>query len=346
MKAAVLGASGYTGSVLMRILLNHPQIEKIFPVSRTKAGTKTFHHDPGLSQEVLEKKGADLFRSFQEAENAGPDVVFSALPHLKSAEYCRIFLTSSVVIDLSADFRITDPDMFRRSYGTEPPAPDLLKSSVYSLCEWNREKIKHSDLIANPGCYPTAVLLPLLPLIYSGIVNGTPVADVMTGISGGGRSLKDTFLYSERTENMGAYSPGRSHRHYFEMVHQIRNIAGTETGDDLIFNPHLVPVKQGMAATITAPLRDGAAHDTVHDAFYRAYSDEPFIRLRGENIPETRHVRWTNRCDIGYRVSDGFCIIFSVIDNLLKGASGQAVQTMNIRFGLTETAGLDLYGEI
>lgn len=346
MKAAVLGASGYTGAVLLRILLSHPEIEKIIPVSRTKGGSKTVNHDPGLSEEALEQKGAEVFRTFQEGETGRPDVVFSALPHLKSAEYCRTFLKTSVVIDLSADFRITDPDMFRRGYGTDPPARDLLKDSVYSLCEWNRDKIKRSDLISNPGCYPTAVLLPLLPVINAGIINGIPVADVMTGISGGGRSLKESFLFSERTENMGAYSPGRSHRHYYEMVHQIKTITERENKTDLIFNPHLVPVKQGMAATITLPLKSGTDKGAVHDALNRAYSDEPFIRLRGGDIPETRHVRWTNRCDIGYRVSDGFCILFSVIDNLLKGASGQAVQAMNIRFGFRETAGLDLCGEI
>jgi N-acetyl-gamma-glutamyl-phosphate reductase len=346
MKAAILGASGYTGSVLLRLLLHHREVTEILPVSFTKAGRKLLSFDPGLPEDTLEAKGAAKFCNYGEVTKEGnPDVIFSALPHLKSAEYCKKFINRSVIIDLSADFRIPDPGIFRKAYGVFPPEKKLLNQAVYGLCEWNREKIKRSDLIANPGCYPTAVLLPLLPLVSAELTRGLPVANVLTGISGGGRSPKEKFLYSERTENMGAYSAGRNHRHYHEMTVQMQSISGKPDGD-LIFNPHLVPVKQGMAATITVPLKKHTTSEAVSESFRDAYSDEPFIRIREEEIPETRHVRWTNRCDIGFQLSGEICLLFSVIDNLLKGASGQALQCMNIRFGIKETEGLNLMGEI
>ena len=375
MRAAVLGSTGYAGMMLLRLLGTHPDIDRIVAVSSSKAGTPIAEADPGLSSAALAKAGGEdaHFAGVEEAEAERPDVVFAALPHLTSAEVLDPFYDSAVVIDLSADYRLPDAELFRHAYGSAPPRPDRLHGAVYGLPEWYREEIRRADIIANPGCYPTAVLLPLLPLAREGLIEERLVVNALSGISGAGKKAKEHLLFGERSENVNAYAPGHEHRHWAEVYHYLRSEGlyqaprpAGETGADaladvyrsvpLLFTPHLVPIKQGIAVTTAARVSDASKDSTSRDeqsgvapriweTLRRSYADEPFVRLCGERIPETRDVRNSNRCDIAVRVQGDTALIFSAIDNLHKGAAGQAVQNMNVRFGLYEGAGLRADGE-
>ncbi len=355
MKAAILGTTGYTGQILLRLLLDHPQVTEVLPVSSSKAGAELESLDPGLgSLRALPACAGRLaacgghLMSLEEARAAAPDVVFSALPHLESARFCEPFFGRAVVIDLSADFRLRDPRVFARAYGEEPPRPDLLERAVYGLVEWHREAIRRADIIANPGCYPTATLLPLLPLVRERLVGGTVVTNALSGISGAGRKAQTNYLFCERTENMGAYNPGRSHRHVAEMEAELQETAARAGGAEvaLLFTPHLVPLKRGMVATTVAELARPVSAEEIGAIYARAYGADPFVTLAPERLPQSASVWNTNRCEISWRVEGGRVMLFSAIDNLMKGASGQAVQNMNVRFRLPETAGLRTMNEV
>jgi len=345
MKAAILGVTGYTGLILLRILGEHPDIESIIPVSSSKVGKGLPSIDPGLPSSIAGKARdtSGLVVSIEDAAALKPDVVFSALPHLTSADSCQPFFGSSVVIDLSADLRIADPALFREAYGEEPPRPDLLGKAVYGLCEIYRKEIEHADIIANPGCYPTATLLPLIPLLKRGLIRGGIVVNALSGISGAGKKTTENLLFCERTENAGAYSPGRSHRHVTEIESQIARFSAQSS---LLFTPHLVPIKRGMAVTTVASLAPGADSGDILEAYRQEYEGSPFVSVLSESVPQTRSVWGSNRCDIGFRIEGSSILLFSVIDNLVKGASGQAVQNMNIRFRLREERGLRTFGEL
>jgi N-acetyl-gamma-glutamyl-phosphate reductase len=350
MKAAILGTTGYTGMVLLRLLFRHPEITTILPVSSSRAGAAVLDMDPGLHPALAEKCGPSggSLMSIEAAAAEKPDVVFAALPHLKSAEICAPFFGSSVVIDLSADFRIKDEAVFEQAYGTKPPRPDLVPRAVYGLCEIYRKNITTADLIANPGCYPTCTLLPLLPLVKNGIVGGKIIVNALSGISGAGKKAKEDLLFCERTENTNAYAPGKSHRHSMEIQQELDTAWNDGGGGppDLFFTPHLVPLKRGMAVTTAVELAAGKNGGDAQSALENQYAGEPFVRLTEKRIPETADVWGSNRCDIGLHVEGNTLFLFSVIDNLVKGASGQAVQNMNIRFGFVETAGIALQGEL
>jgi N-acetyl-gamma-glutamyl-phosphate reductase len=279
-------------------------------------------------------------------EAKGLDVVFSCLPHLKSAEMCAPFFGKTVVVDLSADFRLRDPSVFLKAYGAPMPKPELLGRSVYGLSEWYRDPIRNADIIANPGCYPTATLLPLLPLAREGLIKGTVIVNAISGISGAGKKEKADLLYCERAENANAYNPGTSHRHAPEISQELQAAGGPLA---LLFTPHMAPIRRGMAVTTVAelsrdPLASGAG--SIEAIYRKYYEGRPFVSLGGGRIPQTREVWGSNRCDIGWRVEAGRVMLFSAIDNLVKGASGQAVQNMNIRFGVDESAGLRSGGEL
>jgi N-acetyl-gamma-glutamyl-phosphate reductase len=302
--------------------------------------------DRGLSRSILaktEKTGGKLLTT-EEIARAKPDVVFAALPHLASAAVCAPFFGNTLIIDLSADFRIKDPVLFEKTYKEKHPRPDLLEKAVYGLAEWFTREIRGADLIANPGCFPTAALLPLLPLSRAALLKGAVVANALSGISGAGRNIKAPYLFCERSENTCAYGPGKKHRHQPEMKQILDSVPGS--GLDILFTPHLVPLKQGMAVTTIAELARPVTHEEIGAVYRDAYAAKPCIELLGELIPETKDVRFSNRCDIGWQIEGDRIILFSVIDNLLKGASGQAVQNMNIRLGFDETEGLSLHGEI
>lgn len=342
MRATVLGASGYGGMLLTRILAHHPHVARVTTAARTTAGTPVTEADPGLPQSLVRQGSVHpTVLSPEEALTDPGDVVFSALPHGASAEVCAPVLGSVPVIDLSADFRFTDPARFEAAYGSAPPAAEYQKRSVYGLCEWRRDQIPGAPVIANPGCYPTASLVPILPAAAAGLIEGPLVINAISGISGGGRTPKRNLLFAERNENANAYGVGTQHRHQAEIVEQLLTAQHTAGTDPIVlFNPHLAPIKQGMAVTTVLPTSHPAA---VVAALEERYHDEPFVELIGETAPETRHVRGSNRIRIGWRLEPGHVILLSVIDNLWKGASGQAVQNMNILFGFAEEAGLN-YG--
>lgn len=343
MRAAVLGSTGYTGMLLARLLAEHPEITELLPVSSSRAGERLTDVDPGFRDRCGKAGPEGRLLKLEEARERKPQVVFSALPHVESARLCASFLEGAVVIDLSADFRLASAAEFTATYGAQHPHPELLRRAVYGLAEWNTEAIRAGDLIANPGCYPTATLLPLLPLLAEGLVNGEIHASAMSGVSGAGRKVKLEYLYCERAENLAAYAPGRSHRHVSEIEAQLRAL---DPETRLIFVPHLVPLRKGMAVTTTVRLAREAGEAQIAEALGKAYAGRPCIGLRGTTVPQTWDVRGTNRCDIGFRLEGRTLILFSVLDNLVKGASGQAVQNMNLRFGLPETTGLPLASEI
>lgn len=345
MKAVILGTTGYTGMLLLRLLADHPDVDEIIPVSSTKFGNPAASVDFGIGKSIEGKlnlcKGNLV--TLEEAAAMKPDVVFAGLPHLDSARICEPFFGKSVVIDLSADFRIKDHALFMQAYGQEPPRPDLLPDAAYGLCEINGDAIRKADIIANPGCYPTCTLLPVLPLAANKLLKGKIVANALSGISGSGRKAKLQSLFCERTENTCAYLPGKTHRHYTEILDQISNF---DDSLDLFFTPHLVPLKRGMEVTSVIELAKPVTNEEVGKIYEEFYGDKPFINVTPGHLPESVHVWGSNRCDISYQVQGDTILLFSVIDNLVKGASGQAVQNMNIRFGLKETAGLSLYGEL
>jgi len=351
MKAAVFGASGYGGQLLMRLLMDHPEVDKVIPVSSTSAGKPVDERDSGLGPDLKGKlPEGRLFLTAEEALKEKPDAVFSALPHGASAAFCEPFFSKSVVLDLSADFRLRNTAVHEKAYGSPAPFPELRSSAVYGLAEVYSDEIRKSDLIAVPGCYPTCSLLPLIPLGRAGLIDSTVTVNSLSGISGAGRSAKEASLFVERSENSVAYNPGLKHRHQSEMTQEFRAAGGTSS---IFFTPHLVPMRRGMLSTISTPLK-GRPEEIglkVEAALKEAYTEEPFIRLTGSRIPSTRDVLGSNRCDIGWLVEgpvDGISMLylFSAIDNLVKGASGQAVQDFNIRFGFPGETGLPLRGEV
>ncbi|MDA3957778.1 N-acetyl-gamma-glutamyl-phosphate reductase [Oceanispirochaeta sp.] len=345
MKAVVLGATGYTGQILLRQLSSHQDIESIIPASSSIAGSKVLDSDPGLHRSIIKKM--ELTRgeyvSIEEAASYKADIVFSALPHLASAQVCDPFYDHSVVIDLSADFRMEDPELFLKAYGKYPPRAERLASAVYGLSELYRDKIMKSDLIANPGCYPTASLLPLFPLLKKKLIKKNIMINALSGISGAGKKANTSNLLVERSENICAYAPGMTHRHSWEIAKEIHK---EDPLVKILFVPHLVPMKRGMAITSSCELTEDISPDSLEDIYKNFYGDSPFVHTVFPAIPETKQVWGSNRCDISWHMEGRTLILFSVIDNLIKGASGQAIQNMNIRFGLDETAGLRLHGEI
>ncbi len=345
MKAALLGTTGYAGMTLLRILCDHPAVSEILAVSSSQEGEPVSSADPGMGEAAAAKMRGSrgMLMSIAEAASEKPDVVFSALPHLASAKALEPFFGRSVVIDLSADFRINDVSLFKKAYGEEPPRSDLLPQAVYGLCELHRDEIRRADLIASPGCYPTAALLPTVPLARAGKLRGKVFVNAMSGISGAGKKTAANYLFVERSENCGAYSPGTLHRHAPEMR---KELALADRSLELFFMPHLVPLKRGIAATIAVETAEELSDEELRSIYADAYAEAPFVRITPRRIPETRDVLGSNRCDIGFHREGRTLFLFSVLDNLLKGASGQAVQSMNIRFGLAETEGLRSWGEV
>ena len=339
----IVGGTGYTGSELLRLLVQHPQAEVRAVTSRAEAGT---HLDVAFPQ-----LRGHLDLVFSEPEQAGLaecDLVFFATPNGTAMTQARQLLASGVrVIDLAADFRLDDVTLWERWYGMTHAAPELVADAVYGLPELHRDAIRQARLVANPGCYPTAVTLGLLPLIESGLVETDHViADVKSGVSGAGRKASTNLLMAEVGESFKAYSVA-GHRHQPEICTNIRRATGCEIG--LTFVPHLVPMVRGIEATLYVPLKaSGDSSPTELQAlFERRYATEPFVDVMPADAPlETRSVRGTNLCRLGVSepLGAGIVVVQSVIDNLVKGAAGQAVQNMNLMFGIEETTGLSSLG--
>ena len=340
-KTAIVGASGYTGMELLRLLLVHPSVELVAATSRQEAGKSLASVFPRFRGAA----GAELHFIEPDPDAiaaTGAVVAFLALPHGVAAEIARALLERGVkVIDLSADFRLRDAGVYEEFYGHAHPAPDLLDEAVYGLPEVRAEEIKGARLIAAPGCYPTSILLPLLPLLRAGLLDAsTIVANSMSGVSGAGRKADLTLLFCECNESVRAYGVPK-HRHLSEIEQELSIAAGEKV--TITFIPHLIPVNSGIVTTTTARLREGVDAAAVGEALEAAYAGEPFVRLLGRGgCADTKNVTRTNFIDIGWQFDarTGRVILMSAEDNLGKGAGGQAVQAFNLLFGLDATAGL------
>ncbi len=333
-RIAILGASGYTGAELVRLVHGHPELEIVALSADRKAGMAMGEVFPHLAPFDLPP-----LRRIEEIDFAALDLVFAALPHGVTQKLVRALPDGLKVVDLSADFRLADPAAYEKWYGRSHAATDLQPEAAFGIPELHRERIAGARLTANAGCYVTCSLLPLVPLVAEGAVAGEDIViDAKSGVSGAGRSLRENLLFCEVDEGLSAYGLG-GHRHMAEIDQELARAAGHPV--IVSFTPHLVPMSRGMMATIHA--RGDAAE--VHRLLAAHYADEPFVTvLPPGRAPTTRHVVGSNRCVIGV-VADrvpGRVIIVSVIDNLVKGASGQAVQNANVMLGLDERAGLDL----
>jgi len=339
MKVGVVGASGYSGEMLVKLLLGHPRVTLAAVTSRQQAGKP-------LAQVIPALRGSDRGLRFVDSDAAALaagdlDLFFLALPHGAAAAFARAFLAAGKqVIDLSADFRIADLATYTRYYG-EHHAPELLPQARFVLPELAGEDWRQSRLLAAPGCYPTSVLVPLAPLLRTGVVTREHiVADAFSGVSGAGRKVEETYLFVERAESAKAYGLTR-HRHLAEIEEQLARHAGAPIV--IQFNPHLAPMRRGIATTITVPAAPGATIESLYAAWRAAYAGRPFVQLlpSGET-PDTAHVTGTNRVDMSamFDPRTGNFVLTSALDNLVKGASGQAVQIMNLWAGFPETAGL------
>lgn len=331
---AILGATGYTGAELIRLIEGHPGLQATHFAAHSQAGRQLQEVLPGYAGDAAASKLAAADDPLpQEVE-----LVFTALPHGAAAASVRKALQQGKrVIDLSADFRHRSNDIYREAYGMDHPCPELFAEAVYGLTEFSRDRVAATRLVANPGCYPTSVLLPLVPLLQAGAIDTNAIIiDAKSGASGAGRSATTDLLYCEINESAKAYGMPR-HRHTWEMEEWSQALAGEEV--HIRFVPHLLPMTRGMLSTLHLA---GEAPDSWHGLLSRAFADEPFVRLLPEGVlPSTAGVKGSNRCDIGIVVQDRqHAVLVSCIDNLLKGAAGQAVQNANIMFGLDETAGL------
>jgi N-acetyl-gamma-glutamyl-phosphate reductase len=341
-RIGVLGASGYTGGELVRLLLRHPRVEIVLLTADRRAGQEMRTVFPQFAPFALPKlvaiEGVDWTK-------AALDLAFCALPHATTQKVVSDLLArapGTKVVDLSADFRLADIKAYARWYGDEHHAPQLQKEAVYGLVEVHREKIKKARLVANPGCYTTCAQLPLVPLIKAkAIVLDEIVVDAKSGMTGAGRAAKEEMLFSEVAEGFHAYGVGH-HRHMAELDQEFSLAAGREV--IVTFTPHLVPMNRGILSTIYVRGVGGKAPADLHAILAAAYAAEPFIHVLpfGE-VPQTRHVRGSNMTFIGVAKdrAPGRAIVVSALDNLTKGASGQAVQNMNLLLGYPETLGLE-----
>ncbi len=336
LKVGIVGGTGYTGVELLRLLAAHPQVKLQVITSRADAGTSVSQMFPSLRGHV------DLtFTHPDEAHLEQCDVVFFATPNGIAMQQTRALLDAGVrVIDLAADFRIQDIAEWQKWYGMAHACPDLVAEAVYGLPEVNRERIKSAKLVANPGCYPTAVQLGFIPLLEAGLVEeGALIADAKSGVSGAGRKAEIPTLFSEASDNFKAYGVN-GHRHLPEIKQGLSHVSGKPVG--LTFVPHLTPMIRGIHATLYARLNKEA---DLQSLFEQRYANEAFVDvLPAGSMPETRSVRGSNICRIAVHRPQGgdTVVVLSVIDNLVKGAAGQAVQNMNIMFGLPEVAGIGL----
>ena len=340
-KVAVIGASGYVGEELVRLLLRHPCAELVAVTSRQFAGKTLAEIFPRFSH----VEGTDGL-CFSEAESAQlahrAKIIFLALPHGRAAEFAKPLLRAGArIVDLSADFRIENAKIYKEFYGNDHPVSELLGKAVYGLPEIYRKKISDAKLVACPGCYPTSILLLLLPLIREKLLNLESIlVTSLSGVTGAGRKVEAEYLFAECNESMRPYGIPK-HRHLSEIEEQLSVFAGEKV--TIQFTPHLVPLNRGIITTIYVELTERIDADSIDSIYEEAYGDEPFIRLLGdEHFPDTKNVAGTNFIDIAWRLDPrtGRLILMSAIDNLLKGASGQAVQCFNVMRGYLETTGL------
>ena len=334
-RIGIVGGTGYTGVELLRLLAQHPEADVRAITSRKDAGTPVAQMFPSLRGRY------DLaFTDPKDADLAGCNVVFFATPHGVAMAQARELLSAGVrIVDLAADFRLQDPLLFERWYKMPHACPDLLREAVYGIPEINREAIRKARIVGNPGCYPTAVQLGFLPLLEEGLVDTQHlIADCKSGVSGAGRKAELSLAFAEASDNFAAYGVA-GHRHAPEIVQGLNRASGDTVR--LVFTPHLTPMIRGIFATLYAPLRDRDAD--LQKLYEKRYADEPFVDVMpAGSQPDTRSVRASNVLRIAvHRPPDSdLALVLAVEDNLVKGAAGQAIQNMNLMFGLAETTGL------
>jgi N-acetyl-gamma-glutamyl-phosphate reductase len=337
---AIVGANGYSGEELCSILVRHPRVRIVAVTSRQHASKPVadvlprLAGHPGIRDLVFSEATAAAVIA------SGAQFAFLALPHGLASEFAMPLLEAGLrVIDLSADFRLREADLYKEFYGEDHPAPDLLPEAVYGLPELWREKIRQARLVASAGCYPTSILLPLIPLLRNRLIspNGLAVSSA-SGVSGAGRKAETSLLYAECNESMRAYGLPK-HRHLSEIEQELSVAAGGSVV--ITFVPHLAPMTRGIHTTTFATLADGVTVDQVSAALEAAYAHETFVRF-GKNLPDTKNVVGTNFCDIAVRYDERAqrLILLSAEDNLVKGAAGQAVQNFNLMAGFPEIEGL------
>lgn len=334
-RVGIVGASGYTAIEAIKLLLRHPRALITAATSRQADGATLSDMHPqfqGQLQLVVEDLSPETI-----ADRC--DVAFCCLPHGASAPIVsRIAASGCRVIDLSADYRLSTPALYQQWYGEPHPDPGRLGDTPYGLPELFRESIVNAQIVANPGCYPTSAILPLAPLLKEGLIApGSIVVDSKSGISGAGRTPKLGNLYPEVNESFSAYSIG-THRHQPEIIDILHRFSEVEP--ELVFTPHLVPMDRGILSTLYVRSTDHITANQVRECLAGFYSGEPFVRIVS-SLPTTKQVAHTNYCDIAVRENGPWLILVSVLDNLIKGASGAAVQCMNVMFGLPESLGLD-----
>lgn len=338
MKAGIIGATGYAGGELVRLLLGHKEVEIKWFGSRSYIDEKYSSIYQNMFQIVEDVCRDDNLQKLADQV----DVIFTATPQGFCASHINEELLSKVkVIDLSADFRIKDVKTYEKWYQIKHASPQLIGEAVYGLCEMNREQIKQARLLANPGCYPTCSILSIYPLLKEGLIEPSSIIiDAKSGTSGAGRGAKVDNLYCEVNENIKAYGVG-SHRHTPEIEEQLGYAAGQNV--TLNFTPHLVPMNRGILVTAYASLKTGITESRVRAAYEKYYEKEYFVRVLEPGVcPQTKWVRGSNYVDVNYQVDPrtGRVIIMGAMDNLVKGAAGQAIQNMNLMFGLDEKMGL------
>lgn len=339
-KAGIIGSTGYAGNEIVRLLLGHKDVEIVWYGSRT----------------YIDQQYADVYRNFFQLVDAKcmddnmeelasqVDVIFTATPQGLCASLVNEDILSKVkIIDLSADFRIKDVSIYEKWYGIEHKSPQFIEEAVYGLCEINRETIKGKRLVANPGCYTTCSILTLYPMVKEGLIDpNSIIIDAKSGTSGAGRGAKVNNLFCEVNESMKAYGVG-THRHTPEIEEQIGYACGKDV--KLIFTPHLVPMNRGILVTAYANLTKEVTYEEVKAVYDKYYADEFFVRVLNQDVcPETRWVEGSNFVDVNFKIEPrtNRLIMMGALDNLVKGAAGQAVQNMNLMFGLDETEGLRL----
>ena len=336
-KVGIIGGTGYTGVELLRLLVVHPKVDVTLITSRSEAGKPVSDLFPslrGFTDITFSQPNAGAFNEC--------DVVFSATPNGIAMTHARELMEQGVkLIDLAADFRIKDISVWEKWYGMEHACPELVEEAVYGLPEMNRDAIKGARLIANPGCYPTATTLGFLPMVEAGLVDLNLIADTKSGVTGAGRGASVANLYSEVNDSFKAYAVG-GHRHHPEISQNLSSVASGAV--NLTFVPHLTPMLRGIHATLYADLHDSEEPlESLHALYEKTYRDEPFVDVMPLGAhPDTRSVKTSNMCRIALHKAGGSgkVVVLSVIDNLTKGAAGQAVQNMNIMFSFDETLGL------
>jgi N-acetyl-gamma-glutamyl-phosphate reductase len=334
--ASVVGASGYSGSELFRLLEHHPKVKVVALFANTSAGKRVGEVYPALA-----RRTNLVYRSYSPEAACSSDVVFVALPSGEAMNIVPELLDrGKKIIDLGGDFRLQDTREYERYYKLTHTASHLLRRAVYGLPEWNEDKIKQATLVANPGCYPTGALLPLLPLLKAKLIHPEGIViNSLSGVSGAGRSSSVELSFAEVNESVKAYKVA-VHQHIPEIKQALNLFSGSDAS--FSFVPHLLPITRGIYTTVYATVSDALKENDVVECYKSWYDGRPFVRWSSTAIPEIKNVAYSNFIDIGFRMEreNSRIIIFSAIDNLLKGAAGQAVQNMNLIFGLDQSEGL------